>query len=52
MELTEKFAYVTQPKSGELIQVMLTDLSKKSKTKVGNTPYRLAIIGHESSADH
>jgi hypothetical protein len=52
MELTEKFAYVTQPKSGELVQVMLTDLSKKSKTKVGSTPYRLAIIGHESSADH
>lgn len=52
MVLTERFAYITQPKTGELIQIMHSDLSKKSKTKVSNTPFRLAIIGHESSADH
>ncbi len=52
MELSERFAYITQPQSGELIQVLLSDLTKKETIKVSSTPYRLALIGHESSASH
>ncbi|AWW00036.1 hypothetical protein [Arcticibacterium luteifluviistationis] len=52
MVLAEKFVYVTQPESGEVIQILLSNLSNKASFKVGDSPYGIAIIGHESSADH
>jgi hypothetical protein len=52
LELTEKFSYIILPTQGELLQTQLADLSKNTKLKVGNTPYRLALIGHENSANH
>lgn len=50
--LSERNAYVTQPITGELLQVRLADLNQKNRIKTGSTPYRLTLVGHESNADH
>lgn len=50
--LSERNAYITQPITGELLQVRLTDLNQKNRIKVSSTPYRLTLVGHESNADH
>ncbi|WP_299014319.1 hypothetical protein [uncultured Polaribacter sp.] len=49
--LSERFAYITSPKTGELVQVNLQATGIK-KIKVTQTPYRLTFIGHENSIDH
>lgn len=49
---TSKYLYVTQPKTGELLSVQVADLSKSSRIKVSGTPYRLSVMGMESSEDH
>lgn len=51
LELTEKFAYITSPTTGELLQVSLSTMAVK-KIKISTTPYRIAIFGYESSAGH
>jgi hypothetical protein len=51
LELTERFAYITSPTTGELLQVNLSTLAVK-KIKTSATPYRITIIGHENSAGH
>lgn len=52
LEATSRYVYVTQPKSGELIQIQKANLSKTNKIKLSATPYRLAILGVESSEGH
>ncbi|KAA0989584.1 YncE family protein [Dyadobacter aurulentus] len=52
LEATARYIYITQPKSGEILQISTQDLSKKQKIKVSATPYRLAILGLESSEGH
>ncbi len=52
LEATSRYIYITQPKSGELLVVSTGNLSKISKVKVSATPYRLAILGFESSEGH
>lgn len=52
IEATSKYLYITQPKSGELLKVDVADFSKINKIKVSTTPYRLTILGIESSESH
>ena len=52
IEATSKYLYVTQPKSGELLKIDISDFSKVNKIKVSATPYRLTILGIESSESH
>jgi hypothetical protein len=52
LEATGRYLYITQPKSGELLQIQKTNLSKVNKIKVSATPYRLSILGVESSEGH
>lgn len=52
LEATSRYIYITQPKSGELLVVNAANLSKINKVKVSATPYRLAILGFESSEGH
>ncbi len=49
---TSRYLYLTQPKTGELLTVQVADLSKTSRIKVSGTPYRLTVLGMESSEDH
>lgn len=52
LEATSRYIYITQPKTGELLVVNAANLSKTNKVKVSATPYRLAILGFESSEGH
>lgn len=52
VEATSRYLYITQPKSGEILQISVKDLGKINKIKVSSTPYRVAILGIESSEDH
>ncbi|GHB75776.1 hypothetical protein [Persicitalea jodogahamensis] len=49
---TSKYLYVTQPKTGELLTVETDNLTNTSRIKVSGTPFRLSIMGMESSEDH
>lgn len=52
IEATSKYLYITQPKTGELLKVGAADFSKINKIKVSTTPYRLTVLGIESSESH
>lgn len=52
LEATSRYIYITQPKTGELLVVNAANLSKINRVKVSATPYRLAILGFESSEGH
>lgn len=52
LEATSRYIYITQPKTGELLVVNAANLSKTNKVKVSAKPYRLAILGFESSEGH
>lgn len=52
LEATSRYIYITQPKTGELLVVSTKDLSKTHKLKISATPYRLSILGFESSEGH
>jgi hypothetical protein len=52
LELTQRFAYVTLPATGELQFFGIKDNANSKKIKVSNTPYRLTIMGFENSGDH
>ncbi len=52
LELTSKFAYITSPTTGELLQISLNSPTNIKKLKVSSTPYRLVIAGYESNASH
>lgn len=49
---TKKYIYITQPKSGEIVQVEVANPSNITKIKVGGTPYRLTVLGMETSKGH
>jgi hypothetical protein len=51
LELTERFAYITSPTTGELLQVNLSSLAI-SKIKTSASPYQITIFGHENSVAH
>ena len=51
MAVTDRFAYITSPTTGELLQVNLSTSAIK-KTKVSATPYMITVIGHENSESH
>ena len=52
MTLTENFAYITSPTTGELFQLNLKSMAIVNKIKVSNTPYMITIIGFENSTGH
>jgi hypothetical protein len=52
IEATSRFIYITQPKSGELIRIDITDFAKTERIKVSATPYRLTVLGIESDESH
>ncbi len=52
LEATGRYLYITQPKTGELMTVEIANLSNTSRVKVSGTPYRIAVVGMESSEDH
>lgn len=52
LEATSRYIYITQPRTGELLVVNAANLSKINKVKVSAAPYRLAILGFESSEGH
>jgi hypothetical protein len=52
IEATSGYLYVTQPKSGELLQIDIDDFTRINKIKVSATPYQLSILGIESSLSH
>jgi len=52
MQLTENFAYITSPTTGELLQLNLSTLAIAKKIKVSNSPYMITILGFENSKSH
>ncbi len=52
MQLTEKFAYITSPSTGELLQLNLSTMTIARKIKVSNTPYMITLLGFENSKSH
>lgn len=52
IQLTEKFAYITSPNTGELLQLNLTSMEIVKKIKVSKTPYMITILGFENSESH
>jgi uncharacterized cupin superfamily protein len=51
MVFTQRFVYITQPSTGELLQFNIKN-NAITKIKVSNTPYRLTLLGFENSVDH
>jgi hypothetical protein len=49
---TKKYVYVTQPKSGEILQVEVANPTNITKIKTSAVPYRLTIVGMETSKGH
>lgn len=49
---SDRFAYITSPTTGEIIQINLKTMATHKKLKVTNTPYRITFIGYENSTDH
>jgi hypothetical protein len=52
IQLTENFAYITSPNTGELFQLNLTSMAVVKKIKVSKTPYMITILGFENSKSH
>lgn len=52
MVISGKFAYITQPKSGEVLMVNINNPSTQQRFKVSNTPYRITVMGYENNEVH
>jgi hypothetical protein len=52
IEATQKYLYVVMPKLGEVHQIETKNLANITKIKVSGTPYRIAIMGMETSKGH
>lgn len=52
LQLTENFAYITSPTTGELLQLNLSTMVITKKIKVSSTPYMITILGFENSKGH
>lgn len=44
---TGKYLYLTQPKTGEVLQLDASTLAVAQKIKVSGTPYRISVVGME-----
>jgi hypothetical protein len=44
---TKKYLYLTQPKTGEVLQVPTSNLTGSTRIKVSGTPYRISVAGLE-----
>ncbi|RZJ52165.1 MAG: hypothetical protein EOO44_12665 [Flavobacterium sp.] len=51
LAFSERFAYITSPNTGELLQLDLSS-SVSKKIKVSATPYMITLIGYENSESH
>ncbi len=49
---TKKYAYVTSPKTNEILQVELANPSNITRIKVNGTPFRLTVLGMETNKGH
>lgn len=49
IKTTKKFIYATIPTTGEVWQISTTNLSIVKKIKVGDKPFKIAILGGESN---
>ncbi|MFT6205732.1 MAG: hypothetical protein ACI9V1_001866 [Spirosomataceae bacterium] len=52
MVVSGKFAYITQPKLGEILMVNTNNPSIQQRFKVSPTPYRITIMGYENNKVH
>lgn len=52
IQLTENFAYITSPTTGELLQVNLSTLAIAKKIKVSSSPISITILGFENNKAH
>ncbi len=52
IEATAKYVYITSPQTGEIIQISALTLTNSTKIKVGGSPYRLVVLGDETSKGH
>ncbi len=52
MVVTKKFAYISQPDKGELVQVSLHSKQVLHKFKLSPKALRVTILGYESDEDH
>lgn len=52
MQLTQKFAYITSPTTGELLQFSFEKAAVVNKIKVSSTPYMITVLGFENSESH
>jgi len=52
LESTSKYAYISQPKRGEIWQVNWRQMTDMTKIATVPTPFRLVILGVESNEDH
>jgi len=52
IQLSENFAYITSPNTGELLQLNLASMTIARKIKVSKTPYMITIVGFENSESH
>lgn len=44
---TKKYLYLTQPKTGEVLQIPTGNLATSTRIKVSGTPYRISVAGLE-----
>jgi hypothetical protein len=49
---TAKYAYITSPTTGELLQISLSTMTIYKKIKTSGTPFAITIFGFENSAGH
>ncbi|SOE23085.1 hypothetical protein SAMN06298216_3475 [Spirosomataceae bacterium TFI 002] len=52
MVVSGKFAYITQPKIGEVLMVNIKNPSIQQRIKVSNRPYSITVLGYESNEIH
>lgn len=50
--ISGRFAYLTQPKTGELLMVNIQNPSVSQRFKVSPTPYRITLMGYENNELH
>lgn len=52
LAISGDFAYLTQPKSGEVLMVKINNPQVQSRFTVGSTPYRMTVMGYENNEGH
>jgi hypothetical protein len=49
---TNRFVYLAMPKAGEVYQIAFKNLAEITKIKVSSVPYRISVVGIETSQGH